>query len=342
MSNIVGIDVGVGSIKAVSISREEKGVVLDTIGEAASPRIDWLKGENKNKAVDQVADIIKKLLSDTKNRSRQVVTCLPEDEIVSRLISLPPLKENEIRDALQYEAETFVPFPLDEVSIDYEVVSTDESGRMSVFAIAARNEVINSYVKLFKMVGLELLALESPAVAMRRAVNFSLPQVNGIIFVDMGERFSDIISIYKTNIYFTRSMSMGGDSLTRAISINLGLDMSSAEEYKKAYGMKETELEGKIKASMMPVFNSMAEEIRKSIALFQESVGSTPELLVLSGGGANLPGYAEELTRLLGIEVQVIQPFINIDTSKQSSFMNYNSDGCRFTLAVGLGLRGLV
>jgi type IV pilus assembly protein PilM len=342
MSNIVGIDVGVGSIKAVSISREEKGIVLDTIGEAASPRIDWLKGENKNKAVDQVADIIKKLLGDTKNKSRQVVTCLPEDEIVSRLISLPPLKENEIRDALQYEAETFVPFPLDEVSIDYEVVSTDESGRMSVFAIAARNEVINSYVKLFKMVGLELLALESPAVAMRRAVNFSLPQVNGIIFVDMGERFSDIISIYKTNIYFTRSMSMGGDSLTRAISINLGLDMSSAEEYKKAYGMKETELEGKIKASMMPVFNSMAEEIRKSIALFQESVGSTPELLVLSGGGANLPGYAEELTRLLGIEVQVIQPFINIDTSRQSSFMNYNSDGCRFTLAVGLGLRGLV
>lgn len=342
MSNIVGIDVGVGSIKAVSVSRAEKGLVLDIIGEVSTPRVEWLKGEGKNKALDQVADSIKKLLGDIRCRSRQVVTCLPEDEVVSRLINLPPLKENEVRDALQFEAETFVPFPLDEVSIDYEVINTDEAGRMSVFAIAARNEIINSYVKLFKVVGLEMLALESPAVAMRRAVNFALPQVSGIVFVDMGERFSDIISIHKESIYFTRSMSMGGDSLTRAISINLGLDMASAEEYKKAYGMKESELEGKIKASMMPVFNSMAEEVRKSIAMFRETIGSSPELLVLSGGGANLPGFAEELTRLLGIEVQVVQPFINIDTSGLANFMNYNSEGCRFTLAVGLGLRGLL
>ncbi|MGI5840791.1 MAG: type IV pilus assembly protein PilM [Patescibacteria group bacterium] len=342
MSNIIGIDVGVGSVKAVSVNHEDKGFVLETIGEVNTPRVEWLKGDSKNKAIDTIADTIKKLLGDIKCRSRQVVTCLPEDEVVSRLIHLPPLKESEIKDALQFEAETFVPFPLDEVSIDYEVINTDDTGRISVFAIAARNEVINSYVKLFRKVGLELLALESPALAMRRAVNFALSQVSGIIFVDMGEKFSDIISIYKSNVYFTRSMSMGGDSLTRAISLNLGLDMSSAEEYKKAYGMRETELEGKIKTAMLPVFNSMAEEIRKSMALFRETVGSSPELLVLSGGGANLPGFAEELTRLLGVEVQVIQPFINIDTSRQASFMNYNSEGCRFTLAVGLALRSVI
>jgi type IV pilus assembly protein PilM len=118
--------------------------------------------------------------------------------------------------------------------------------------------------------------------------------------------------------------------------------MASAEEYKKAYGLKEVELEGKIRAAVMPVFQNIAEEIRKAMALFTEEHGRPVELLVLSGGSANLPGLAEELTKLLGIEVQVIQPFIKIDTTKIQLPININTDGGRFSLAVGLSLRGIV
>jgi type IV pilus assembly protein PilM len=103
------------------------------------------------------------------------------------------------------------------------------------------------------------------------------------------------------------------NSLTRAISLGLGLDMASAEEYKKAYGINESELEGKIRGVALPVFNSVVDELRKAMTLFTEDTGGkTPELLVLSGGGANLPGMAEELTRTLGVEVQVAQPLVNV------------------------------
>lgn len=78
------------------------------------------------------------------------------------------------------------------------------------------------------------------------------------------------------------------------------------------------------------------------MALFSESQGSPVGLLVLSGGGANLPGFAEELTKILGIEVQVIQPFLKIDTSRINPAFNINVEGCRFSLATGLALRGLV
>jgi type IV pilus assembly protein PilM len=106
--------------------------------------------------------------------------------------------------------------------------------------------------------------------------------------------------------------------------------------------MKEAELEGKIKKAIMPVFNDLSEEIRKTLALFVEDIGKPAELLVLSGGGANLPGMAEELTKLLGIEVQILQPFVNIDATQIQSSYNLNTEGCRFSLAVGLALRSLI
>lgn len=340
MSEIVGIDVGVGTIKVVSVSKNSSGgLVLDAIGEVKNPRPNWL---SENKGTEEIAAAIKTLLWDLKLKSKQVVCCLSEDEVISRIIHLPPLKESEIRDALKFEAETFIPYPLDQVSIDYEKIEEDEMGRLTVFVIAAKNSLVQSYIKLFKNVGLELLALESPAVSMRRLINNTIPTISGIIVVDFGEKYLDVVSLNKGNIYFARSLSVGGESITRAISVNLGLDMASAEEYKKAYGLREMELEGKIKNAIMPVFNSMAEEFRKAITLFMETHGKSPELLVLSGGGANMPGLAEELTKLLGIEVQVIQPFLKIDTSKLVIPMNLSSEGCRFSLAVALSLRGVL
>ncbi len=214
------------------------------------------------------------------------------------MIRLPPLKGNEVREALKFEAETFIPYPFDQVSIDYEIVEEDEAGRLMVFAIASKNDFINLYIKLFKMLGLELLAIESPGVAIKRTINLVTGNEIPTMVVDMGEKYSDIICLNKGGIYFTRATSVGGESLTRAISINLGLDMASAEEYKKAYGLKELELEGKIKSSLLPVFSSMAEEIRRAMASFREDQGKPIDLLVLSGGGANMPGLAEELTRM--------------------------------------------
>ncbi|MBU3935429.1 type IV pilus assembly protein PilM [Patescibacteria group bacterium] len=341
MSEIVGVDVGIGSIKVISLKKEGEKVFLESIGETRTPQVDWLKGDNKGKSIARVAVALKSLLSDLKIRPKKVVSCLPEDQVVSRLIRLPPLKESEIKDALKFEAETFVPYPLSEVTIDYEVVEEDEAGRLTIFVIAARNEVVASYMKLFKSVGLELLALESPAVAMRRAVLNSIKGETNVMVVDMGEKYSGVVSLNKKKIIFTRSLSVGGESLTRAISINLGLDMASAEEYKKAYGLKESELEGKIRSAILPIYSSLAEELRKALVLFNSETGENVGLLALSGGGAVLPGLAEELTRLLGLEVQVLQPFLRIDTNRLQLPIDLNSEGCRFTLALGLALRRL-
>lgn len=343
MSGVLGVDIGQTSIKLVVIDGESPGVFsLENIGESKIS-FEGSNEKDRSKYFAGVASSLKSLMGDLKIRSKQVVAGLPESEVISRLVRLPPMKESEIMDALRFEAETFVPYPLDEVSIDYEVIEKDDAGRLSIFVIAARNDLIQSYVKLFKSLGLELIALESPSVAYRRMIKNGIKTVERVIVLDLGEKYTDIFNINKSNVYFARSIPIGGESLTRAVSLGLGLDVNSAEEYKKAYGIKETELEGKIRAATLPVFNSITDEVRKAMALFSEdNGGKSVELLILSGGGANLPGMAEELTKLLGVEVQVAQPFINIDVSKVTIPFNLNIEGCRFGLAVGLSLRGLV
>jgi len=331
-----GLDIGSGSIKLVGFEKKQDNVALKYMGEVENS---VGVPEDKNGNISELASVIKLLLSDLKIRSKYVVTSLPEKDIISRLVKLPPLKESEIKDALNFEAETFVPYPLKDVLIDYDIVERDKSGRLLVFAIAAKKTLIQSYMKLFKKTGLELLAIESPSVAMNRVVIRSVSSTGSVMLMDLGETMSDLMVVKAGNIYLTRPVSVGGEALTRAISINLGLDIKSAEEYKKAYGMKESELEGKIKAAILPVFTSMAEEVRKAMVSYREEWGRSIDLLVLSGGGANMPGLAEELTRLLGVEVQVIQPFLKTDTSEVNVPVDLTLEGCRFTLAVGLALR---
>ena len=199
MNSVVGIDLGMGSIKVVALSQNQENCFLDLIGEAKTPRLEWYKPGGK-KAMEEVAKALKSLLKELKVDNRQVVASLPESEVVSRQVSLPPLKENEITDALKFEAETFVPYPLDQVSIDYEIMETDDAGRLTVFAIAARNDLIEAYVKLFKMVGLEMMALESPAVSVRRLISQMGVSAESVMMFDIGEKFSDIISFKKGNI----------------------------------------------------------------------------------------------------------------------------------------------
>lgn len=342
MSEIVGIDIGRNTIKLVSLSKGTDGLVLDSLGEVVTPRMKIKSDEDKVRLLSESEEPIKKLIEDLKISPKKVIASLPEDEVISRLIRLPPLKESEIMDALHFEAETFVPYPLKEVSIDYEVIEKDDAGRLTIFVVAAKKKLIQGYIKLFKALKLELLALESPSIAFRRVVKHGMNTVERIVIVDLGEKYTDIFNINKGNVYFARSLPVGGESITRAISLGLNLDMASAEEYKKAYGMKANELEGKIRKAMQPVFNSVSEEIRKAMALSLKDGGKKIELLALSGGGANLPGMAEELTRVLGIEVQVIQPLVKVDTSKVKTAFNLNLDGCKFTLSVGLAMRGLI
>ena len=339
MPDYFGLDIGVSTVKVVSVDKNKNNYELVSLAEARSPGGAWLSGGEE--AMKQMAVVIKKLVKDVGLKQKKVVFSLPEDEVVSRLIPMRAMKDNEIKAALRFEAETFVPYPLEDVQLDYEIVSKDETGKMLVFAVAAKTELVDKYLRLLKMSGLSAMAVEAQAVALVRSVQHSTEFEKSEMLVDLGDKFSDVEVFKDRKIFMTRVVSVGGESFTRAISVGLGLDMVSAEEYKKAYGMSEGELEGKIKQAVLPVFSSLADEIRKAIISHRDEWGEAIDLIVLSGGGANMPGLSEDLVRVLSAEVQIIQPFLRIDTSKVVLPIDLNRDACRFALAAGLALRNI-
>lgn len=339
--NYFGLDIGHSKIKLVFLEKNSQGVVAAKIvGETVTPASNWRQAGDKG--LEAVANSIKVLLSDLKLKTKECVLNLPEDEVVSRLVKLPPLKENEIQDALLFEAETFVPYPLDQASLNYEIVNKDEEGKMLIFAVAVKSSVVEMYVKLCKMAGLLPIAFETTALALRNMFSNSLGFEKPIMAINLGEQFTDLIVLRGEFVYSTRSLAVGGEAFTRAISVNLGLDMAAAEEYKKAYGMRQDQLEGKIKEAVSPVFGTIAEEVRKALVSFNQDFNQQIELLCLSGGGGSMPGLAESFTKTLGIEVQVLNPFVKMDQSGLTGNVDQKNLGSAFGVVTGLALREII
>jgi len=309
---------------------------LLNLGETAAPQ-PGIRSDMKNDWVE-VAKAVKGLMSDLKMRTKNAVLDLAEEETVSRLKWFPPMKENEVKAALEFEAETFIPHPLDKVQIDYQIIDKDGEGRLLVFIVAALKTVIERYLEVAKLSGLNVVALEVPSVSLARV--FSLKDISTLI-VNIGPQYTGLSMSREGNVFLTRSVPIGMDAFSRGISVSLGIEKNVAESYCKAYGLAEEELEGKVKKALMPLTKKLLDEIKKTIYSFKEEWREDVGVLVLSGEGAIIPGLSEEMTRTLGLEVQVAQPFAKVNVAGQLN-IDLKKEEPRFSIAFGLAARGLV
>lgn len=331
-----GLDIGSSSIKLIQVKKEDGGLVLERAGEVQTPVP--LSDANTDKQMKSLATAVKDLKEDSGVTTKKTAVSLPESKVVSRLKWFPQMKENEIRSALRFEAETFIPYPLDKVQLDYQIVNKDDDGRVLVFVAAAPKDIVNKYVDLGKRTNLDLVALETPAVALARF--FSIDQLPTLI-VDMAYNHSYFVACKAGQVYLTRTVPIGAKGFARAISLSLGLDEEEAESYRRAYGFQEDQLEGKVQKAMEPVWEKYVAKVKNTLLSFKEDWGQDVEVIVLTGGGVMMPDFSEELTRTLGTEVQVAQPFADVKIKNEPPF-DIKKEGPRFAVAMGLATRGLV
>lgn len=328
------MDIGTGSIKAVQL--EKKGAVekLVCLGEAKNPlSAGALDAET---ALAKTGEIIKKLMADLEIKTKFAVVALPENKVISRIVTFPPIKESEINKALFYEVETFVPYPKEKIQLDYQIVEKTKE-KILLFVVATQKETVARYEKLLKAVGLVPVALETTSSALARALapNSHKPTM----IVDLGAKDSTMIIVRGGSIYLTQVIGFGGDAFTRAVSISLGMDFFKAEEYKKTYGFQADKWENKIRSALIEVFDHLAEEIKKGMLSFKEDWGEQVGLLILSGGGATMPGLSDELVKILGIEIQIGRPLAKVDTAGAKFLIESQKESSRFSVPVGLAKR---
>ncbi len=333
----VGIDIGSKTIKIVELEKEGKTFKLLSSGALGYQGVVPSQAKD-DKELAPLADVIRKLHKEAHIRGRNVAISLPEPLVFTRTIKFPLLTDQEIESAVKWEAEQYIPIPLSEAIVEHQIVERSEGsqGGVTVLLVASPKVLVEKYIKLISGAGLTTVGVETEALALCRAL---APETGTVLILDFGAQSSNIAIVKDAMVRFSRSIPTAGEAFTRALSQSLGIEHEQAEAYKKTYGLS-SDLEGKVKKSLAPVFNLVAEEIKKAIHFYQtEEKGEAPKSVIVSGGTSSMPEAISTLTNLLGIEVVVGNPFakVLVDVQASKSLASYSS---LYSVAVGLALRG--
>lgn len=336
----VGLDIGSRTIKVVELNREGKGYSLKSAGAVAYSGLANIDQVSSDKDMAGLAETIKKLLKDAKVSGRNVAISLPETQAYTRIMKFPLLTDQEIVSAVKWEAEEYIPIPIKEAVIEHQILERREAGnppQVLVLLVAVQNEIVEKYIKIVDMAGFSVVGVETELMSLVRSV--AVPGSTSLI-VDFGAKSTDIAIAKNEQLFFSRSVPTAGEAFTRAVGQSLGVSFEQAEQYKKAYGLTQEQLEGKVGKALVPIFQVVVEEIKKSIHYYQlELKGEAPTQIVLVGGSAGLPGASTYLTKTTGIEVVIGNPFSKISLDEQSAknLVNYAP---LYAVACGLAMRG--
>lgn len=338
----VGLDIGFFSIKAVEMDRSGNQPKLLQFGAIASPQPGMLSEQDGD--LEKVTDAVKRLLTSSKIGTKEVIASLPESKVFTRVIDdLPYLTDQELSSAIKYAAEEFIPMPLGDVNLNWQVLARSDgknkNQRTIVLVLASPKNIVNKYVKVLTMAGVKLKALETDLIAVTRSLVGRNPFSPSTLIIQLGATSTDFATVSQGLIWLTRSISTGGLALTRALGQQFNFEIMQAEEYKKVYGLREDALEGKVFEALKPLTDIIAAEGRRIIQAFDSKYPQNKiKRVVLSGGGAKMPGLVIYLANALGLEVQEADPWYGISYGKELA-QRLTQEAPFYSVAVGLSLR---
>jgi type IV pilus assembly protein PilM len=339
---IIGLDLGRHNFRAVEISREKDRLVLNRFGSYENPRINV---DSDSKAdIDSYSDAVKTFFAETGFSTPKVVVSLPENQVYMRIIKVPVMGDKDLKNSIQYEAEQYIPLPLKDVTLSYQKIDVDyeDKTKMDLQLVAAKKSVLEKYVKILRGANLIPKGIEPETLAIGRSLGDTEDHPSASIILNIGFSESLIMITYRGFVRFTRSISVGGDTLTRAISQSLGMDHIQSEEYKKVYGLDTNQAEGKIYNVLKPFFDNIIAEIKRSKIFFTTHHSNINiNRVILCGGTALMPGLFFYMANNLDVEVELANPWKNIQFSGKvnSSKDSLLEEGPVYATSVGLALK---
>ena len=331
-----GLDIGSSSVRLVKLKHSSGRYNLVSYGGASIPI--GLSQSDSSLDIKQLAEIVKRLMSDCKESTKNVVVSLPGSAVFTTVVKMPQMSPSEMEKAVFWQAEQNIPLKIDEVRINWQLISPalGDSKEMAVLIVAAPNERVERLVKIAETAGLSVLSIETTPIALSR----SLGATKGAktMVVDIGALTTEIAIVADEVLFHSRSLPQAGYAFTRAISQNLGLDLNQAEQFKRKFGLTQEKLEGEIFKTLQPLLNSIVEEIKRSMKFYQEQFGGSVERIILSGGSARLPELPSYLSTVLEMDVQIGTPWANI-SYPPSVTQNLSDTYASYSTAVGLAKR---
>ncbi len=348
-----GLDISDSSLKIIKLEKERRGFSVSSFNSMEIKRgvveIGIIKDEKT------LAKIIKSAYEKAKGKKIQtkyVVASLPEEESFLQVIQMPRMSPEELKSAVIFEVENYIPLPIDQVYLDFQAIAPIKDGldHIDVLVVATPKHVVNSYVSCLKSAGLIPLILESESQSTIRALVKDETSECPLVALDLGENKTDFIVFAGRSIRFTHSIPISQRQLDSSISQLLKVDLDKAKKMKIRYGIagergKIGAGSKKVSQAAAPVLEEMASQIKKYINFYEEHASHEHLLcstgikkILLCGGGANLNGLPEFLAKRLALQVEIGDPFINLPRAKKDKAGSI--DFLPFTAALGLAARG--
>lgn len=342
--NRVGLDIGLSSIKIACLAKNQESARLLSLGHIPSPTPGIISEAELD--LEAVSAAIQKLFQDVDPPTRDVAIALPESKIFTRVIyDLPYLSDDELAQAIRYAAEEFVPMPIKDVNLYYQVIfrspKKEANSRTVVFVVASPKTLIDKYLKVLSDAKLRVVAIETEVIASARALVTYNSYSPTTLIIQLGASNTDYAVISEGLILLTRSIATGGNALSRLIAQNFNFESVQAEEYKKVYGILEDQLEGKLFRTLKPIIDVIVTEAKRVIMAHEMQNRQRPiKRVVLTGGGARMPGLVRYFASFLGLEVAEADPWsaVEIDPNLKQKL---GSEAPLYSVALGLALKDI-
>lgn len=337
MSAHFALDISSSTIKVAETKVKNNGFELLAFGETKTP-VSLQSDSPTDEAM--LVNTVKQLLIDSQIQSQNAYIALPESSVYTRVIQLPILEEKELDNALKFESEQYIPFPMDEVYLEHQILYQPAknlaNAKMDVLLVAAKKFMVDKLIRVAELCEVVPMVIETALLSVIRALQSQIGK-NALV-VDSGENSTNVAIVIDGLIKQTSSIPTSGKSLTQAISQTLSLPEAQAKQYKHTYGLETSLLEGKIAQALQPSVMAISNHVLKNLRFATTLLPSGKiNQVILSGGTALLPNFPQFLLSQLDVEVNVANPLSNCLNSNLPQQLV--SAAPRFTTVIGLSLR---
>lgn len=339
-----GLDISSSSVKLVELGQDKAGNLVLEACAIVPLEIGWIKDGNIEK-FDEVADAVRRLIKKSGTKTKNVVMALPPSSVITKKIVLPGgMTDQELEMQVESEANQYIPFPLDEVSLDFCILGPTASsqGDVDVLIAASRREKVQDMQGLAEAAGLKPVVVDVKSYASRLAASRLIANMpnhseNSIVALfEVGSLTTSMQVIRNDEVLYDRDQAFGGAQLTQLIVLQYGFSHEEAET-KKCRGELPEDYETTV---LRPFIESLVQEISRALQFFFTSTTHNKvDLVMLAGGSVSLAGLTAMVTKQSGFPCMVANPFQGMRIAESIEQRKMVLEAPSYLAACGLALR---
>ncbi len=311
--SMIGLDIGSSTVKAVELATHGKGFELTHLGVASLPPEAIVQGAFLNSGA--IVEAITEAIETARIKTKDVAAAVSGHSVIVKKVSLPAMTREELDEQIRWEAEQYIPFDVNEVNLDFQILDTgDEEGQMDVLLVAAKKDLIDDYVQVISEAGLTPAVIDVAAFAVENAfaANYETDPGEVVALVNIGAQVVNINIINDGVPTFTRDITTAGNQYTEEIQKALSIGFEEAERIKVGGGgMDESQdvVPQEVEQAMRSVTDTLIGEISRSLDFFSATAAESQiSRVLLAGGAARVSGLEAAFHERTSLRVETLNP----------------------------------